>query len=137
MKEYGIDMSYWEGHTFQSFDDFFTRKRNYKTDAAEDELIAAADARLSVYKIDEKLALQIKNSRYTIQDLIGSDVAFETYGGGTCLVYRLAVEDYHRYVYVDNGEQVGSIELPGVLHTVRPVSEKFRVFCRNFRVWNF
>lgn len=56
VERYHIDLSEYEGKIFQSFDDFFTRKREYKTDAVEDELIAVADARLLARPISSILS---------------------------------------------------------------------------------
>lgn len=132
--EYGIDISRCEKKEFESFDDFFTRKRRYGGCTDESCLIACADARLSVYEITENLTLKIKNSVYTLDELVDGRLDLSAYGGGVCLVYRLAVEDYHRYVFFDDGVIGGSFEIEGALHTVRPISEKYRVFSRNHRV---
>lgn len=135
-EKYGIDLSLCgkkSFDSFESFDDFFTRECRYTTDCAPDELIAPCCGRLSAYPISEGLSLKIKGSEYTLAELAGgTDVS--GFGGGTCLVYRLAVEDCHRYVFPDDGMVMGSRDIGGVLHTVRPVSERFRVFAHNHRV---
>ncbi len=134
MEEYSIILEGCEKKSFSSFDDFFTRKREYHTEASSDKLIAGADGRLSVYRIDEDLTLRIKNSVYTLCELTDGRMDISAYAGGMCLVYRLAVEDYHRYVFIDSGRITDSISIKGEFHTVRPVSEKYRVFSRNHRV---
>jgi phosphatidylserine decarboxylase len=50
-----------------------------------------------------------------------------------CLVFRLGVNDYHRYIFIDNGEMVENYKIAGELHTVRSISEKYNVFSRNSR----
>lgn len=132
IEKYGIDMSLCGQKSFGSFDDFFTRKCGYKTDRSPDELIAPCCGRLSAYAINEELSLKIKGSIYSLAELVG-DFDVSGYRGGICLVYRLAVEDCHRYVFCDEGEIIGTKEIKGVLHTVRPVSERFRVFAHNHR----
>lgn len=134
IEKYGIDMSRCEQTDFKSFDDFFTRKCAVGTGCSEDKLMAPCCGRLTVYPIDESLALKIKGSVYTLTELTGGGFDLSDYGGGICFLYRLAVEDCHRYVFFDDGEVVLSEEIKGVLHTVRPVSERFRVFSRNHRV---
>lgn len=138
VKKYQIDLSECERTDFQSFDDFFTRKRSYQCTAKDTDMIAVADARLAAYPISEELVLRVKRSSYTLEELVGeaaaADFSLENYRGGLCLVYRLAVEDYHRYVFGDEGSLEWSAKIPGVLHTVRPVSERFRVYSRNHRV---
>ena len=44
------------------------------------------------------------------------------YDGGVCLVFRLAVDDYHRYSYVDDGQIVGHKKIKGIFHTVNPIA---------------
>lgn len=133
VEKYNIDLSTCETAEFQSFDDFFTRKCRFATECKADELIAPCCGRLSVYPITDELELKIKYSVYTLSELAGK-VDVSEYGGGVCLVYRLAVEDCHRYVFCDDGKLVKTEEIRGELHTVRPISEKYRVFSRNHRV---
>lgn len=128
-----IDLSQCERSEFNSFDDFFTRKCRFTSTCSRDELIAPCCGRLAAYPISGGLGLKIKRSIYTLSELTGGIDASD-FGGGVCLVYRLAVEDCHRYVFCDDGELVRTEELRGELHTVRPVSEKYRVFSRNHRV---
>ena len=53
---------------------------------------------------------------------------------GVCLVFRLCVDNYHRYCYFDNGRKSKNVFIPGILHTVRPVAlNSLPVFTRNSR----
>ena len=130
----GIDLSGWNVDSFDSFNDFFTRRRVNHTYAAADELVAVADSRLTAYPVLEDLRLRIKRSEYTLREIVGEDMPLAPFSGGTCLVFRLAVQDYHRYVFPDSGETVKTVSIPGVLHTVRAISESERVYARNHRV---
>ena len=133
IEKYGIDISQCVQKDFKSFDDFFTRKYNFTTSCTSDELMSPCCGRLLVYHVDDKLSLKIKGSVYSLSELAGGlDVS--GYSGGICFVYRLAVQDCHRYVFFDNGKIIRSEEIKGVLHTVRPVSERFRVFAHNHRI---
>jgi len=134
-ERYGVALSEDDLSAFESFNDFFTRKRSCTTSAAPSDLIAIADGRLSVYPVSDQLALSVKHSRYTLGELVGNDVPLSAFSGGSCLVFRLAVQDYHRYVFPDSGEVIASDMISGELHTVRPLSERYRVFARNHRVW--
>lgn len=134
IEKYGIDLSQCERTDFKSFDDFFTRKCVVDTSCAEDELMAPCCGRLTVYPVDEGLELKIKGNLYTLSELTGGSFDISGYGGGVCFLYRLAVEDCHRYIFFDDGEVIRSEEINGVLHTVRPISERFRVFSRNHRI---
>jgi phosphatidylserine decarboxylase len=54
--------------------------------------------------------------------------------GGVCLIFRLTTDDYHRYVYIDNGESISRKKIKGVLHTVRPIAhQRYKVFVQNTR----
>jgi phosphatidylserine decarboxylase len=56
------------------------------------------------------------------------------YQGGTCLVFRLCVDNYHRYGYMDNGVILENKPLKGKLHTVRPIAvNQYPVFIQNAR----
>lgn len=133
VEKYGIDLSLCERTEFGSFDDFFTRRCRFTTDCAADELIAPCCGRLAAYSITDELTLKIKHSVYALSELAG-EIDVSGFGEGICLVYRLAVEDCHRYVFCDDGELIRTEEIRGELHTVRPISEKYRVFARNHRV---
>ena len=67
--------------------------------------------------------------------LVNPELA-ERYRGGTCLVFRLCVNHYHRYIYIDNGTKGGNFFIKGRLHTVRPIAlETVPVFKENCREW--
>lgn len=49
-------------------------------------------------------------------------------------MFRLCVEDYHRYIYVDDGVKSENVKIPGVLHTVNPVAnDSFPIYKENAR----
>ena len=49
-------------------------------------------------------------------------------------MFRLCVDHYHRYSYVDSGKKSGNRLIPGVLHTVRPIALRaLPVFTENSR----
>ena len=123
--------------TYRCFNDFFCRKiRPELRPLPEDPdlLFAPCDGRLTVFSVTEGTVLPIKQSRYTVSELLGGDAVAARYRDGLCLVFRLCVDDYHRYCYIDDGEKGPNIFLPGVLHTVRPIAlESVPVFTRNCR----
>ena len=52
-------------------------------------------------------------------------------------MFRLCVEDYHRYIYVDDGRVGETVRIPGVLHTVNPVAnDKFPIYKENTREYS-
>ena len=119
---------------YNTFNEFFTRKNTkLVVDENREHLIAVADSKLSCYDIDDNLVLHIKNSTYSVADLIGSKQLAKSFAGGKCLVFRLSVNDNHRYIYCDSGNCAARKVIKGELHTVRAISEKYNVFSRNCR----
>ena len=134
-----INMSEYQAESYRSFNDFFIRKikpERRLIDKKKDVLIAVSDARILRYKVTPKLTLNIKNSTYTVEELIKDKREAREYMGGECLVLRLDVDDYHRYVYLDEGQVVASRKINGVFHTVNPISDgKYKVYAQNTREW--
>ncbi|MBQ9196773.1 MAG: phosphatidylserine decarboxylase [Clostridia bacterium] len=137
IRKNGIDMADYEAEEYQSFNAFFTRriKPAARPMAADPEtLMAPCDGRLSVYKIGPDSLFAIKGSAYDVRSLLGNDERAEDFTGGTCLVFRLSVDDYHRYHYLDDGEKDENRFIPGALHTVRPIAlAHTAVFVQNCR----
>lgn len=134
IEEYKINTKDYDLSKMKSFNDFFIRKRKIKLENKNPkDLLAIADAKLSVYDITRSLRLKIKNSNYSLAEILGSEELARKFAGGKCLVYRLSVDDYHRYHYLDNGFIRKRYRIKGELHTIRPISEKYNVFSRNTR----
>lgn len=132
-----IDMSEYEKAEYHCFNNFFTRKiekgaRPLPKDY--DKMFSPCDGKLSAYKINDDTVLPVKGSTYTISQLLENKSLAEKYRGGYCLVFRLAVDDYHRYIFLDNGVQEQSVKIKGKLHTVQPIAlNKYPVFVQNSR----
>lgn len=126
-----------EKASFKSFRDLFARVREYiEIDITPEHLISPCDGWLSVYPIDGKSCFSIKNSHYKIRDFLQDEALAKNYMGGTCLIFRLCVSDYHHYCYIDNGYQGNNHFIPGVLHSVQPIAcETFPVYVLNKRNW--
>ncbi len=106
VRKNGIDLSDYLPEDYASFNAFFTRRIRPELrpiDRAPDALVAPCDGRLTAYRI-------------------APDAASDCFAGGTCLVFRLCVDHYHRYCYFDDGEKGENHFLPGRLHTVRPIA---------------
>lgn len=132
-----IDMSDYLPVSYDCFNAFFCRpiRKNLRPIPEEaDGFMAPCDGLLSAYRITDGLVLPIKQSRYTIADLLGNDPAAAYFRDGVCLVFRLCVQHYHRYAFADDGVILRKRFLPGELHTVRPVAlSAMPVFTRNCR----
>lgn len=123
---------------FASFNDFFTRKREYIVfDGENDHFCSPCDGYLTTFDIDENSTFAIKHTVYSLTDLLKSPKLAKCFKGGKALVFRLTPEHYHRYHFIDDGEIVAQRKIPGVLHTVRPIAtEKYPVYIRNSREYS-
>ena len=133
IKSNNIDMNEYIKEDYKSFNDFF--KRNIKEDKRKLDkgLISICDSKLSVYKIDESSKFNIKNSVYTLTELIGEDKKYKY-----ALIFRLCVDDYHHYIFPDDGKIIRSKHINGKLHTVQPIAlKKYKVFHENDREVTF
>lgn len=132
-----IDMSEYVDKKWTSYNDFFTRKikSNYrKIGQAKDEFISPCDSKLSVYKIDKKSVFKIKNAYYKVSDLLKNNEIAKEYNGGYAMIFRLTVDDYHRYSYVDDGEILDNYFIKGVLHTIKPIAlDNYNFYKENCR----
>ena len=137
IKKAGIDMSEYEQKRYKSFNEFFTRKilpDKRHIDMEPQNLISPCDGKLSAYHIGKGSVFNIKGWDYTVQELLCDDLLAQRYEKGICLIFRLCVDDYHRYCYIDGGCKGENIHINGELHTVQPIAqEKVKVFARNDR----
>ena len=132
-----IDMSLFEEKPYKTFNEFFTRqKKEIHFDMKENILCSPCDSKLSCYTITKDLKLVIKNNVYTLKELLKDEKMVEEFQDGKCLVFRLAVNDYHRYCAVDYLSIIGSKKVKGKLHTVSSISKDYRIYAENERVVN-
>lgn len=140
INDYGIDMTEYPQKEYKSYNEFFIRtiipeKRPIATD--ENALPSVADAKLMYYKIENDLGIKIKNSIYTVEELLQDKELAKEFSGGTCLIFRLTVDDYHHYSYIDDGKLLYSKKINGRLHTVSPISaKKYKAYCENCREYS-
>lgn len=132
-----IDLSEYVANDFRCFNDCFTRRikrgmRVFDLDPAA--FVSPCDGKLSVYGIEDDTVIPVKQSRYSIPRLLRSKKTAAHFRGGYCLVFRLCVDNYHRYAYIDNGVKGENHFIRGKLHTVQPVAlSKVPVFTENCR----
>lgn len=137
IKKNNINMDLFIKEDYESFNAFFTRRikaENRPFCMNENSFISPCDGKLSVYDINENCEFEIKNFKYTVQTLLKNDKLAKKYYGGYCVVIRLAVEDYHRYFYIDDCYKEKNVKIKGRLHTVQPYAlSKRKVFTENSR----
>ena len=139
IKEHNIDMSDYEDREYKSFNDFFTRKIRYgkrPVDMTPEALISPADSKLLVYEIEKDTTLRIKGRTYTADEILADSENAGEFAGGYALVFRLTVDDYHRFCYPDRGCLISRRLIKGKLHTVSPVSKDHKIYMENTRAVN-
>ena len=139
IKEHNIDMSDFEDREYKSFTDFFTRKIRYgkrPVDMTPGALISPADSKLLVYEIEKDTVMRIKGRTYTADEILGDPENAKEFAGGYALVFRLTVDDYHRFCYPDKGCLISKRFIKGKLHTVSPVSKNHKIYMENTRLVN-
>ena len=74
---------------------------------------------------------------YSLSDLLGNHELAQQYDGGTCLVFRLSVDDYHRYCFIDDGSKEEDVYIKGVFHTVNPIAnDYYPIYKQNSRSYS-
>lgn len=134
VRQNNIDLSDYVDTKYKSFNDFFIRDIKSGKRTIDEGLVSVCDSKLSVYKIDDQSKFHIKNSIYSVEELIGEKNCNYKYA----LVFRLAVDDYHHYIFPDDGEIIRAKKIKGVLHTVQPIAfKRYKVFHENSREISF
>lgn len=125
IKSNRIDMRDFEQRRYRSFNDFFTRRvqdGKRPVDREPEHLTAPCDSKLTVYQIGADSRFRIKGVEYTLANLLKDEALARKFLGGTLLLFRLTVGDYHRYGYVDSGFIGPERRIGGVYHTVNPAA---------------
>lgn len=132
-----IAMEQYEEEDYESYNQFFSRrvKEGERTFSQEGNLLCApCDSKLTVERITREGTFAVKNTIYTMESLLRSERLAKKYYGGTLLIFRLTVDDYHHYCYVDDGKKTRNYHIPGVLHTVNPVAnDEYAIYTENTR----
>lgn len=140
IEEFNIDMSTCEKsvNDFRSYNDFFCRKKYIDFSTNEEDFISIADSKLMIYDVDDNLGVKVKGNLYSVEDLFGGYKYFldSVSPNSYCMVFRLSTTDYHRYIHFDEGYLISNKKIKGVLHTVRSISDKYKVFKINSREVN-
>ena len=128
------------------------RERNKDRDKP---FYATSSGKVLAYKIDEEgqlvlpydvrrdsaeqtgdtrfLPLEIKGNSYSIEKILKAPCP-DFIKGGTLLVFRLSLPDYHRYIFPAEGKLVKTQAIKGRLDSVRKDAAHFKAFSENKRV---
>ena len=109
---------------------------------------ATSSGKLLAYKIDQEgqiifpgsenngesnlLPLEIKGNYYSIEKILKAPCP-EFLKGGTLLVFRLSLPDYHRYIFPARGRLLRTKKIKGRLDSVRKEAAHFKAFSENKR----
>ncbi len=137
IRAHGIDMSQCPETKFSSFNDFFTRRLPSSARPADMDpaaFISPCDGRLTVWPADEAGRFPVKGTEYTLSELLRDEALARRFYGGLIWLFRLSLEDYHRYIWTADGMAGEKVSIPGVLHTVQPLTRGQRpVYHENTR----
>ena len=135
IKKNKIEMKRFKRKKYTSFNDFFVRElKDREVGKDPRHLISPCDGNLAVYKINPQSTFKVKNTEYTVEDLLGR--VDDRFDGGWCMIFRIEAKDYHRYCYVDSGQKGENTFIKGKLHTVQDIAtDKYKVFHTNSREW--
>ena len=128
IRKNGIDMQAFEPVRYASYNEFFSRKIRPEmrpVDQQPEHLISPCDSKLTVLRITPACRFTLKHTEYTVASLLKNQTLAEAYQGGYALVFRLTVDDYHRYCYPFDGEKEANVRIPGILHTVNPIANDY------------
>ena len=124
------------------------KKLREKGQARKQAFYATASGKLLAYKIDQEgkiifpgnesdgksnlLPLEIKGNFYSIEKILKASCP-EFLKGGTLLVFRLSMPDYHRYIFPARGKLLRTKKIKGRLDSVRKEAAHFKAFSENKR----
>ena len=123
-----INMLEYERVEYGSFNDFFSRRIRpgaRPVDMDPEHLISPAASKLTALPITENGRFTLKHTEYTVGSLLKDPALAAEYVDGWALIFRLTVDDYHRYCYAFDAEKGENVVIPGRLHTVNPIANDF------------
>ena len=140
IRRHGIDMRLFEETEYRSYNDFFSRKIRpdaRPVDRDPRHLISPCDSKLTALPITPDSRFTLKQTPYTVASLLRNEALASSFNGGYALIFRLTVDDYHRYCYVADGEKSENVRIPGVLHTVNPIAnDHYPIYKENSREYS-
>ena len=134
--------------TGEAWKEKIQEKRHEKGHEGKLPFYATASGKLLAYKIDQEgqiifsgsenngesnlLPLEIKGNYYSIEKILKAPCP-EFLKGGTLLVFRLSLPDYHRYIFPARGRILRTKKIKGRLDSVRKEAAHFKAFSENKR----
>lgn len=135
VEKHNINMDLYDCENPKCYNDFFERNiKELKYEKDPNIFISPCDSKLMVREINDDLIFSVKKSEYSIKEILKDEELADKYKGGYILIYRLTVDDYHHYIYIDDGKKDNNKKIKGVLHTTQPIAIHSRkVYHQNSR----
>lgn len=125
--------------SFQSFNDFFIRRLKPSArplDSNDNGAIIPADGRYLFYQNMEQVSgFVIKNQKFSLKTLLGSEELAEEYKEGSLVIARLCPSDYHRFHFPCDCTPSETQLINGKWFSVNPIAIKkdISIFTKNKR----
>lgn len=107
---------------YVSINDFFTRELADGVRPISPNpkaIVSGADCRLTVFNnIPSTLSVWIKGENFNLEQLLGSSTYLSTFTGGDMAIFRLAVQDYHRFHSPYSGVVLSATNYTGTYFSV-------------------
>jgi len=125
---------------FLSFADFFTREIDLRRRPFPDDprvCGAPVDGKVLTFsRVDSATTFPVKGKAFRLDRLLGDVGYAEAFRGGSVLIFRLSLADYHHVHFPDSGTAGPARRIPGLYHAGGPYARRHLVpyFTENVRV---
>lgn len=113
---------------FATFNEFFTRGLRAGARPVCEEpgvLVAPVDGKVLAYpRVDPGVPFRIKRSWFDLTALLGDRALAAIFAGGSMLVCRLGLADWHHFHFPDSGTPGPAVAIRGRYHAGGPYSER-------------
>lgn len=142
VEEHGVDMTGCPPvSSYSSFAEFFARPKDASVEAEPGDVVSPADSKSLAIPVSggEGFRVEAKGTVYSLPQLMGgegrpcADWLPAYLDGGTCLVFRLSLTDWHRFLFPFSGRRICGWDVEGSLHSVRRVADGARPYSTNRR----
>lgn len=129
IQKYHVDTSEFAPvSSFQSFNDFFTRKLNpgaRPIAPGKDIAVIPADGRyLFIPNLKKDQSFVVKGKTFNLSKLLRNEALAQEYAEGSMVIARLCPTDYHRYHFPCDCIAGETKEIGGKLYSVNPIAIK-------------
>jgi phosphatidylserine decarboxylase len=102
---------------FKSFNDFFTREIDLSKRPIHSHpsvCVAPADGRvMAFYAVEADRTFRIKSSTFNLRQFLHEDGLARQFAGGSMVISRLSLTDYHHFHFPDSGIPRAAVPVPG------------------------